>query len=65
MTAYWKWLHTVGVSTRNELEEVKKSFGDDKDVMKCTQELYAAETQFGEMLAKLNAAVQKEEDKVS
>ena len=65
MTAYWKWLQAVGVSTRNELEEVKKSFGDDKDVLECMQELHATETQFSELRAKLDAVVQKEEDKVS
>ena len=65
MAAYLKWLNTVGVSTRNELEEVKKGYGDDKDVLKCVQELNAVETQFGELATKLDAVMQKEEDKVS
>ena len=65
VTGYLKWLETVGVSTRKEMEELKKSFGDDKDVLKCWEELLAAETQFVELGAKFNKVVQEEEDKVS
>ena len=64
VAAYLKWLETVGVSTRKEMEELKKSFGDDEDVLKCAEELLAAETQFVELGAKFNEVVQEEEDKV-
>ena len=63
-TGYWKWLSAVGVTTREEMEELQKSFGDDKEVLKCTEELHTVEIQFAEFMAKLNAVVQKEEDKV-
>lgn len=63
-TAYWKWLNALGVATRQEMEELQKSFGDDEDVSKCTEELHAAETGFHEIAAKLNTALQKQEDKV-
>ena len=62
---YWKWMNAVGATTRQEMEELQKSFGDsDKDVLKCTQELQAVEDKFGELAAQLNAMLQKEEDKV-
>ena len=63
-SAYWEWLNALGVETRQEMEEIQKSFGDDKDVLKCTEELHAAEAGFHEMAGRLNAALQKQEDKV-
>ena len=62
---YWKWMNDVGATTRKEVEELQKSFGDDKDVLKCTEELRAVEDKFGEMGTKVNAVLQKEEDKVA
>ena len=63
-SAYWEWLNALGVETRQEMEEVQKSFGDDKDVLKCTEELHAAEAGFYEIAGRLNTALQKQEDKV-
>lgn len=63
-SAYWKWLNALGVTTRQEMEEIQKSFGDDKDVLQCTEELHTAETGFRGVIAQLNTALQKEEDKV-
>ena len=63
-SAYFKWLNTVGVETRQEMEELQKSFGDDKDILKCTEELHAAEAGIREIGAQLNTALQKQEDKV-
>ena len=63
-TGYWKYLDAVRVNTKQEVEELQKSFGDDKDVLKCVEELHAAEAQFGGLAAQLNAVIQKEEDKV-
>ena len=42
-TGYWKWFEKVGVSSRNEMEQLWSSFGDDKEVLKCVEELHAAE----------------------
>ena len=61
---YWKWLKTVGVSTRSEMEELWNSFGDDKDVLGCVEQLHAVEVQYNELTAEADADVQKEEDKV-
>ena len=63
-TAYWKWMNDVGATTRQEVEELQKSFGDDKDVLKCTEELHAAEAGFRGLITQLDTVVQKEEDKV-
>jgi hypothetical protein len=63
-TAYWKWLNALGAKTRQEMEEIQKSFGDDKDILKCTEELHATEAGFREIAAQLDGIVQKEEDKV-
>jgi hypothetical protein len=63
-TAYWEWLNALGVETRQEMEEIQKNFGDDKDVLKCMEELHEAEAGFYEMAGQLNAALQKQEDKV-
>ena len=58
-------MNAVGATTRQEMEELQKSFGDsDKDVSKCMQELQAVEDKFGELAAQLNAMLQKEEGKV-
>ena len=64
-TGYWKWLEEVGVSTRNEMEQLWSSFGDDKEVLKCVEELHAAESKYNELTAQADVEVQKEEDKVS
>ena len=64
-SAYWKWLNALGVTTQQEMEEIQKSFGDDKDVVKCTEELHAAEAGFHGYAAQLDTALQKEEDKVT
>ena len=63
-TGYWKWLEEVGVSTRSEMEQLWSSFGDDKEVLKCVEELIAAESKYNELTAQANVDVQKEEDKV-
>ena len=63
-TAYWKWMSSIGAATRQEVDELQKSFGDDKDVLKCTEELHAAEAGFRGVAAQINTALQKEEDKV-
>ena len=63
-TAYWEWLNALGATTRKKMEEIQKSFGDDKDVLKCTEELHAAEAGFREIAAQLDSVVQIEEDKV-
>ena len=62
---YWKWMNDVGATTRREVEEFQKSFGANKDVLKCTEELKAVEDKFGELGTKVNAVLQKEEDKVA
>ena len=64
-SAYWKWLNVLGIKTRQEMEEIQKTFGDDKDVVKCTEELHAAEAEFRGVAAQLNTALQKGEDKVT
>ena len=46
------------------MEEIQKSFGDDEDVLRCTEELHAAERGFREIAAQLESIVQIEEDKV-
>ena len=63
-SAYCKWLTALRVETRKEMEEIQKSFGDDKDVLKCTEELHAAEAGFREIAAQIDSIVQIEEDKV-
>ena len=63
-TAYWNWLNALGVTTRKKMEEIQKSFGDDKDVLKCMEELHSAEAGFREIAAQLDSIVQIEEDKV-
>ena len=63
-TAYWKWLEAVGVSTRKEAEALQQSFVDDEGALKCMQDLTAVESRFRELSSKMNAGVQKEEDKV-
>ena len=63
-TAYWKWMNDIGATTRQEVEELQKSFGDDKDVLKCTEELHAIEAGFREIIIQLHHDLQKEEDKV-
>ena len=64
-TGYWKWFETVGVSTRNEMEQLWNSFGNDKDVLKSVEQLHAAESKYNELTAEADVDVQKEEDKVS
>ena len=64
-TGYWKWLNTVGVSTRNEMEQLWKSFGDDKDILKCVEQLHSAEKRYNELTAEADADVQNNEDKVA
>ena len=64
-SAYWKWLNALGITTRQEMEEIQNSFGDDKDVIKCTEELHAAEAGFRGVAAQLNTALQKGENKVT
>ena len=64
-TGYWKWLEEVGVSTRNEMEHLWSSFGNDEEVQKCVEELLAAESKYNELTAQADVDVQKEEDKVS
>ena len=64
-SAYWKWLNALGTTTRQEMAAIQKSFGDDEDVLKCTEELCAAEVGFRGVAAQLNTALQKEEDKVT
>ena len=64
-TGYWKWLEESGVSTRKEIEQLWSSFGDDEEVLKCVNELHAAESKYNELTAQADADVQKEEDKVS
>ena len=64
-TGYWKWLEEVGVSTRNEMEYLWSSFGNDEEVQKCVEELLAAESKYNELTAQADVDVQKEEDKVS
>jgi len=63
-TGYWKWLEEVGVSDRNEMEQLWNSFGDDDVVLKCVEELRAAESKYNELTAQANIDVQKEEDKI-
>ena len=64
-TGYWKWLEEVGVSTRNEMEQLWSSFGDDQEVLRCVEQLHAAESKYNELTAQADTDVQKEEDKVS
>ena len=61
---YYKWLKTVGVGTRKEMEELWSSFGEDKDVLDCIENLHAAEAKYNELTAQADADVQREEDKV-
>ena len=42
-SAYWKWLNVLRVTTRQEMEAIQKRFGDDKDVLKRTEELQRIE----------------------
>lgn len=46
------------------MEQLWKSFGDDKEVLGCVEQLHAAEAQYNELTAEADADVQKEEDKV-
>ena len=65
-TAYWEWMKVIGVSSKQEVEELKASFDkDDKELSKCIEELNAVEEQFGKLASMLNAIIQKKEDKVS
>lgn len=64
-TGYWKWFEEVGVSTRNEMEQLWSGFRDDKEVLKCVEQLHAAESKYNELTAQVDVDVQKEEDKVS
>ena len=63
-TGYWKWLETVGVGTRSEMEQLWKSFGDDQDILNIVEQLRAAEKRFNELTAEADADVQSNEDKV-
>ena len=62
--SYYEWMTSVGVSSKKEMEELQKSFGDNQDALKCTKELHAVEAQFTEMMSRMNAMVQKGEDRV-
>ena len=64
-TGYWKWFEEVGVSTRNEMEQLWSSFGDDKEVLKYVEELHVAESKYNELTSQVDVDVQMEEDKVS
>ena len=61
---YWKWFNTVGVSTRSEMEQLWKSFGDEQDILKIVEQLRAAEKRFNELIEEADADVQRNEDKV-
>ena len=61
---YFKWLSDLGVTTKKEAEELLNGFGDDKEVSECLEDLHKAEAGFRALAAKLNANLQKEEDKV-
>ena len=63
-TGYWKWLNSVGVSTRSEMEQLWKSFGDEQDILKIVEQLRAAEKRFNELIEEADADVQRNEDKV-
>ena len=64
-TAYWEWMKAIGVSSKQEVEELTAKFPkDDKELSKCMDELNAAEARFSELAAMLNAIIQKKEDKV-
>ena len=60
---YYKWMSVLGVTTRKEAEDLLKSFGDEK-VMKCIEELGAAEAGFRAFATHLDTTLQTEEDKV-
>ena len=63
-TGCYEWMKAIGVRTRREAGELQKGFSDDEDVLQCMSELQALEAQFTEMMSRMHAMVQKEEDKV-
>ena len=62
---YWKWFNTVGVSTRSEMEQLWKSFGDDQGILKCVEQLHAAEKRYNELTVEADVDIQSNEDKVA
>ena len=68
-TACWEWMKAIGVSNKQEAEELAASFDkDDKEVSKCMEELKAVEGQFDEVPAVIDVIIEsleKKEVKVS
>lgn len=62
--AYQDWFVSLGVNTRSEAEQLWKSFGEDRDVQRCVQELLKAEEGYDAVLKKVEADVQQQEDTV-
>ena len=68
-TACWEWMKAIGVSSKQEAEELAASFDkDDKEVSKCMEELKTVEEQFDELPTALDMIIEsleKKEVKVS
>ena len=63
-TACWEWMKAIGVSNKQEAEELAASFDkDDKEVSKCMEELKAVEEQFDELPKALEVIIESLEKK--